>query len=202
NKALAETQKSRNKVNELADVARQIDKIVDAIGAVAIKTSLLAVCGSIEAARAGKYGKGFAVVANDILNLANDADENNVQIKDTVRAVQDQIALVSRDLLEISTFVGSEAEKARAITGNLETMESDTVEVLAGNRLINAAADEIMAAAQEIAKGSEQIASAAAEAEQSVQEAAMAADQQAQGAEALAGAIEEIASLADDIQTF
>ncbi|MCI5143367.1 MAG: methyl-accepting chemotaxis protein, partial [Candidatus Electrothrix sp. ATG1] len=202
NTALAETQKSRDKVNNLADIARQIDKIVDAIGAVAIKTSLLAVCGSIEAARAGTYGKGFAVVANDILNLANDADANNVRIKDTVKALQDQIALVSTDLLEIATFAGNEAEKARALTTNLETMESDMAEVLEGNRVINATSGEIMVAAQEIAKGSEQIASAATEAEQSVQEASLAAEQQAQGAEALAGAIEEIASLADDIQSF
>ena len=35
---------------------------------------MLAISGSIEAARAGDFGKGFAVVSADIRNLAKDSE--------------------------------------------------------------------------------------------------------------------------------
>ena len=52
---------------------------------VSIQTNMLAVNGSVEAARAGDFGKGFAVVSKDIRSLARDSGENAGRIKDTVR---------------------------------------------------------------------------------------------------------------------
>ena len=52
------------------NVSRNVEKIVDGIGMVSVQTNMLAVNGSVEAARAGDFGKGFAVVSKDIRNLA------------------------------------------------------------------------------------------------------------------------------------
>ena len=87
------------------------DKIVDAITQVSIQTNMLAVNGSIEAARAGEYGKGFVVVATDIRNLAHDSAENADRIKDMVKAIQDQIGFVGRDLSEIMNTALGEVER-------------------------------------------------------------------------------------------
>jgi methyl-accepting chemotaxis protein len=200
-KALEQTRRSRDQINALELVSRRIDKIVDAITTVSIQTNMLAVNGAIEAARAGEFGKGFVVVSTDIRNLAHDSSENADRIKDLVKAVQDQIGAVRRDLEVIATNAAAEVEKTKAITGNLVVMEKDIEEVLIGNRNISSGSSEILVALGEVRKGVDQIASTAAESEQAAAQAATAAQQQAQGAEELAAAIEEIASLADELQS-
>jgi methyl-accepting chemotaxis protein len=188
-------------IKELEQVSRRIDKIVDAIATVSIQTNMLAVNGAVEAARAGEFGKGFVVVATDIRNLAHDSAENADRIKDLVKAVQDQIGVVGRDLDEIVATALGEVEKAKASTANLVTIEADIAVVDTGTQEILTASNEIAAATAQVKKGVEQIASAAQEADKASTEAASAAKQQSQGAEELASAIEEIASLADELQS-
>jgi methyl-accepting chemotaxis protein len=192
---------SLKQIKELALVSRRIDKIVDAITTVSIQTNMLAVNGSIEAARAGEFGKGFVVVATDIRNLAHDSAENADNIKDLVKAVQDQIAVVGRDLDEIAATALAEAEKAKAITAALVSIESDIGVVESGTSEILAAANDISAAIVQVKTATDQIAAAAQEAEKASAEAAAAAKQQSQGAEELATAVEEVASLADELQS-
>jgi methyl-accepting chemotaxis protein len=93
-RALETTRRSLGLIAGLEGVSRSVDKIVDGIGMVSIQTNMLAVNGSVEAARAGDFGKGFAVVSKDIRTLARDSGENAGRIKDTVRAIQDQIGAV------------------------------------------------------------------------------------------------------------
>jgi methyl-accepting chemotaxis protein len=194
------TRGSMRQIKDLELVSRRIDKIVDAITTVSIQTNMLAVNGSIEAARAGEFGKGFVVVATDIRNLAHDSAENADRIKDLVKAVQDQIGVVGRDLEEILSAALSEVDKAKTSTANLVTIEGDIADVEKGTAEILAASNEIAAAITQVKKGVEQISAAAAEADKAATEAAAAAKQQSQGAEELAAAIEEIASLADELQ--
>ncbi len=192
---------SIKQIKDLELVSRRIDKIVDAITTVSIQTNMLAVNGSIEAARAGDYGKGFVVVATDIRNLAHDSAENADRIKDLVKEVQDQIGVVGRDLDEIVAAAIAEVEKAKVSTAALLTIETDINDVEKGGQEILAASNEIAAAVVQVKKGIEQISSAAQEADKAATEAASAATQQSQGAEELAAAIEEIASLADELQS-
>ncbi|MCG7601113.1 methyl-accepting chemotaxis protein [Halomonas sp. McH1-25] len=195
------TRVSLAQIKELELVSRRIDKIVDAITTVSIQTNMLAVNGSIEAARAGEFGKGFVVVATDIRNLAHDSAENADRIKDLVKAVQDQIGVVGRDLEEIISAALAEAQKATVITLNLDSMNEDITSVETGSSDILKSAEEISASIAQVKAGIEQISSAAQEAEQAAQEAAAASKQQSQGAEELSTAIEEIASLADELQS-
>jgi methyl-accepting chemotaxis protein len=188
-------------MKDLELISRRIDKIVDAITTVSIQTNMLAVNGAIEAARAGEFGKGFVVVATDIRNLAHDSSENADRIKDLVKAVQDQIGVVSRDLDEIVSAAMDEVEKAKASTVNLVTIESDIGVMEKGTQGILAASNEIASAIGQVKKGVEQISAAAQEADKAASEGANAAKQQSQGAEELAAAIEEIASLADELQS-
>jgi len=195
------TRDSIRQIKELELVSRKIDKIVDAITQVSIQTNMLAVNGSIEAARAGEYGKGFVVVATDIRNLAHDSAENADRIKDMVKAIQDQIGLVGRDLNEIVTAAQAEAEKGKLITTSLARIEADVVDVVKGNSEAQKSAQEISGALTQVRAAVEQVSAAAQQATKSAEEAAAAAKQQAQGAEELSAAIEEIASLADELQS-
>ncbi|OLP61808.1 chemotaxis protein [Xaviernesmea oryzae] len=195
------TRVSINQVKDLAVVSRRIDKIVEAIANVSIQTNMLAVNGSIEAARAGEFGKGFAVVATDIRNLARDSAENADRIKDLVKAVQDQIQTVSRDLDEIVEAAIGEVEKAKVTTNNLVAIETDIGAVETGAADILATANEIAAGIAQAKAGIDQISTAAQQAERAADEAATAARQQSQGADELVTAVEEIASLADELQS-
>jgi methyl-accepting chemotaxis protein len=192
---------SIKQMNDLELVSRRIDKIVEAISTVSIQTNMLAVNGAIEAARAGEFGKGFVVVATDIRNLAHDSSENADRIKDLVKAVQDQIGVVGRDLIEIVASAVAEVEKAKGTTNDLVSIESDILIVEKGTQEILSASDEIAAAIAQVKKGIEQISAAATEADKAATEASGAAQQQSKGAEDLAAAIEEIASLADELQS-
>jgi methyl-accepting chemotaxis protein len=182
-------------------VSRNVDKIVDGIGMVSVQTNMLAVSGSVEAARAGDLGKGFAVVSKDIRNLARDSGENAGRIKDTVRAIQDQIATVRKDLEQIVAAAEAENQRNAAVLTNLGAVEADMAEVADGSQQILAGADAILSSLKEGARGVQQVAAAAEEAGSAAAEASAAAKQHARGAEELAAAIEEIASLAEDIQS-
>ena len=191
---------SLKQIKELELVSRRIDKIVDAITTVSIQTNMLAVNGSIEAARAGEFGKGFMVVSTDIRNLARESAENADRIKDVVKATQDQIVAVRRDLEQIAAAAAVEVQNNKAITTNLAMVEQDMAIVLNGNEEILKGSDIILTAVQEAQKATQQIAIAADQASKGAIEAASAAKQQSKGAEELAVAVEEIASLADELQ--
>ena len=115
----------------------------------------LAVNGAVEAARAGEFGKGFAVVSTDIQNLANDAAENAEQIKDLVKAIQDQIAIVRTDLMSIAESSMSEVEKAKASTDALVAIARDMSAVVGNNKKIADAAQEIAASVAQAKTGME-----------------------------------------------
>ena len=198
--SLDTTRLSLGQVAGLEKISRSVDKIVDGIGMVSIQTSMLAVSGSVEAARAGDFGKGFAVVSKDIRTLALDSGENAGRIKDTVRAIQDQIAAVRRELEQIISAAEAENQKNIGVLSALDIIETSMKEVGAGNEQILAGSREILSSMKEAARGAQQVAAAAEEASSAAEEAATAAKQQARGAEDLAAAIEEIASLAQEIQ--
>ena len=199
--SLDENIQSRDQISNLETISRRIDKIVDTIASVSVQTNMLAVNGAIEAARAGEFGKGFVVVATDIRNLAKDSAENADRIKDMVKAVQDQVSVVRRDLEEIALAGTAEVEKAKSITTNLGIVETDIGQLLTGNKEISEAAVQVNEALGEIKVGVDQIAAAATQAEQATIQATEASRQQLQVADALTVAIEEISSLADELQS-
>lgn len=191
----------RRQVAALAQVSGRIDKIVDAITTVGIQTNMLAVNGSVEAARAGEFGKGFAVVSTDIRNLAEESSQNAERIKDLVKTIQEQIAVVGRDLDDISKAALVEVEKNKVITADLAKVTEDMAEVLEGNKNILTNTADMLRDIGEVQAGINQIAAAASQANQATEEGSAAAKQQAQGAQELAVAVEEIASTADELQS-
>jgi methyl-accepting chemotaxis protein len=198
--AQKETHKNVVTITKLEAVGRRIEKIVDAISLIAVQTSMLAVSGSVEAARAGDAGRGFAVVSNDIRSLAREAADNVDRAKDTVRGVLEQIGALRRDLEQSISVAEVEVQNNRAVLGALDKVDAELTALSAGNGAILQGADLILASASESTKAARQIAAAAEEAGNASRQAATASTQQAQGAEELAAAIEEIASLADALK--
>ncbi len=198
--ALREAGGSLEQIVGLEIMGRRIDYLVDGIALIAVKTSMLAVSGAVEAARAGDAGRGFAVVSSDISNLAREAEESAERIKNMVRTIMDQIATVRRDLEQSISLMESEAEKNASIAGSFTAMELEVAALAAANTAILQGAEGMLGDLADTATGARQIAAAADEASAASAEAATASAQQAKGAEDLAAAIEEIASLADELK--
>jgi methyl-accepting chemotaxis protein len=198
--ALAETRNALADLNSLGEIGVQIERTVDRIVLVAVQTNMLAVSGSVEAARAGDAGRGFAIVSTDIRKLAQDAAENIDGVKDTVRLIQIQIVSVQRELEAIIVASDVEIAKSKLIVDRLLAAEADVDAMVRGSATILEAAQSILVAAKQVQTGTRQIASVAQEASAASEQAATAARQQSRGAEDLAAAVEEIASLADELQ--
>ncbi|WP_114947163.1 methyl-accepting chemotaxis protein [Microvirga calopogonii] len=197
---LKETRAIIGLMDGLDESSRRIEKIVDGIALVAVQTNMLAVSGSIEAARTGEAGRGFAIVSGDIRALARDSSENADRIKDVIRQIRDQISLVRRDLEQSASVAESEVTKNGLMAERLSTVETEVTVIQQGSAAILSGAETILAAVREVRTGTQQIAAVAEQAGSAAAQAATAARQQARGAEDLAAAIEEIASLADELQ--
>lgn len=198
--SIESTRESLDLIAALEGITTNIDKIVESIGMVSIQTNMLAVNGSVEAARAGEFGKGFAVVSKDIRSLARDSGENAGRIKDTVRAIQSQLAAVRRELERVIAGAEAENQKTDAVLVSFDIVQKDIAEIATSNEQINTSAEAILASMKDATETARQVASVAEEAAGASAQAAAAAKQQARGAEDLAAAIEEIASLAETIQ--
>ena len=198
-RALETTRQGLAMMAGLESISRNVEKIVESIGMVSMQTNMLAVSGSIEAARAGDLGKGFAVVSKDIRNLARDSGQNVEQTKETVRGIQAQIATVRRELELVMSAGEAENQKNAGVIANLADVQRDMSALADGNDEILTSAEAILKSLEEGVRGTQQVAAAAEQAGSAATEAASAAKQQARGAEELAAAIEEIALLAEDI---
>ena len=198
--ASRDTGTSLEHIVSLESMSRRIDKIVDGIALIAVQTSMLAVSGAVEAARAGDSGRGFAVVSNDIRGLAREAGESADRIKDTVRGIMDQIASVRRELEQTIVLADTEARKNATIAGALANMDAEIAALSTASATILRGADTILTDVSTTVSGARQIATAAEEASGASAQAASASAEQAKGAEDLAAAIEEIASLAEELR--
>ncbi|GBL05922.1 methyl-accepting chemotaxis protein [Glaciecola sp. KUL10] len=201
NQTLETGKQNLEAIDTVEQLSREIDKVSEASGVVAIKTAMLAVNGAVEAARAGEFGKGFAVVSDDIQNLADDAAENVEQIKDLVKDIQNQAVRVRMDLADVADASAQEAQRAQKTTTDLEQVDAEMKSLIDDSNEILDGVNEVVTAVDQAKKGMEQIAAANEQAIHSATEASTASSQQAQGAEELAAAIEEIASIADELQS-
>lgn len=87
-----------NNVNGLSELIESLslnsDKVHDImhlINDIALKTNMLSLNASIEAASAGEYGKSFAVVASEVRALAKNVADSAKNITETVSYIQNDI---------------------------------------------------------------------------------------------------------------
>src|SRR5215510_5005105 len=86
----AQVQGTAVRVKSLGERSQEISEIVQLIGDIADRTSVLALNASIEAALAGEAGQGFAIVAQEVERLAERAAVATRQITGIVNTIQNE----------------------------------------------------------------------------------------------------------------
>jgi methyl-accepting chemotaxis protein len=90
-----------------------VNKILKEINKITMRTNMLSINASIEAAKAGANGKGFSVVANEIKSLADESSESAKGIQQIITELSMQV-----DDVALKTSAGTKS----AIAG-MESME-------------------------------------------------------------------------------
>lgn len=83
-----QVQENAKRIKRLGETSQEVGEIVQLIGDIADRTSILALNASIQAAMAGDAGKGFAVVAEEVERLAERANQSTKQIESLIKAIQ------------------------------------------------------------------------------------------------------------------
>lgn len=108
-KALQQIGETIGSTNQIAD---QVARASDMIGAISTQTNLLALNAAIEAARAGEAGRGFAVVADEIRKLA----EQSSQFSNEIASVIQELSMKSSEAVHTMDAVQEMfAEQSEAV---------------------------------------------------------------------------------------
>jgi len=176
--AVAQAQKTNDRVNELSKAASRIGDVVELITTIAGQTNLLALNATIEAARAGEAGRGFAVVASEVKALAEQTAKATGDISQQIAGIQGatdesvgairEIGTIIGRMSEISSTIASAVEEqgaaTREISRNVQqaaqgTMQvsSNIVDVQRGTSETGSASSQVLSAAQSLSRDSNRL---------------------------------------------
>ena len=110
--SISEGNVASTELDVIVKETKSVEKTVGNISNSIIQLNMLAISGSIEAARAGDFGKGFSVVSSDIRNLAKDSESNTEKINDTIESMNSEIDTVRTDWLKL---LGTQEEERSQI---------------------------------------------------------------------------------------
>lgn len=149
-KLTATIESTSTEVQELADKAQNISRVLDVIRAIAEQTNLLALNAAIEAARAGEQGRGFAVVADEVRALAHRTQQSTKEIEDMIGTMQ-QGTEKSVEAMNISrTMANSTLEQANAAGEALKQITEAISQINERNMVIASAAEEQAQVSREV----------------------------------------------------
>lgn len=94
----ANEKENAEKIQRLAEEAKNIQSVLTSITEIAEQTNLLALNAAIEAARAGEHGRGFAVVADEVRKLAERTERSVNESSAVINTILQSIAEVTEDM--------------------------------------------------------------------------------------------------------
>lgn len=156
---IRETEK---RVKRLAERSQEITSIVQIIGQIAERTSVLALNASMQAVAAGEAGRGFAVVAEEVKRLAESARQATQQIaalvsairsdtQDTLQAMNNTIAQVV-DISRLADRAGDQMGDTRQST---EQLVAAVRSITQATQAQNQAAQTLLTRAYELLQSSQ-----------------------------------------------
>ncbi len=179
---------------------KNVDKTVGNISNSIIQLNMLAISGSIEAARAGDFGKGFAVVSADIRNLAKDSESNTEKINDTIEGMNAEIAMVQDDWADLLEGQDGEKKRLESLVSEMDKIIDMLVELLeryTGLKVIN---DQNLEGLDSVLIGINEIQKAVELSAKNAMESRKASELIIETISHIGEGVEELAVMADELQ--
>lgn len=128
---IRETEK---RIKRLGERSQEITGVVNIIGQIAERTSVLALNASMQAVAAGEAGRGFAVVADEVKRLAENARQATQQIGSLVSAIQADTLETVQAMNSTITQVVDISRLAERAGGQMQETRSSTEELVSSVR--------------------------------------------------------------------
>ena len=179
---------------------KSVDKTVGNISNSIVQLNMLAISGSIEAARAGDFGKGFAVVSSDIRNLAKDSSSNTEKINDIVESMNSEINTVETDW---NNLLGSQEAEQESLDGlindifKITNMLVDLLDKYAGLKAVN---DQNLEGINQVTIGVSEVQKAVELSARNAMESRKASELIIDTVSRIGEGVEELAVMADELQ--
>ncbi|MFA6136463.1 MAG: methyl-accepting chemotaxis protein [Sulfurimonas sp.] len=200
NEVITEGNSAASELNVIVKETKSVDKTVGNISNSIVQLNMLAISGSIEAARAGDFGKGFAVVSSDIRNLAKDSESNTEKINDIVESMNSEIDTVRSDW---HNLLGSQSNEQALIDslindiGRITNMLVDLLDRYTGLKTVN---DQNIEGMNQVIIGINEIQKAVELSARNAMESRKASELIIETVTHISEGVEELAVMADELQ--
>lgn len=179
---------------------KNVNKTVGNISNSIIQLNMLAISGSIEAARAGDFGKGFAVVSTDIRALAKDSESNTEKINDTIEGMNAEISTVKDDWSDLLVNQDSEKKRLEALVREMDKIINMLVELLDRYTGLKSINDQNLEGLDSVLIGITEIQKAVELSARNAQESRKASELIIDTISHIGEGVEELAVMADELQ--
>ena len=124
-------------LQQLVSYAEQMDveinnttDIVHFVKDIALKSRILGLNASIEAARSGEYGKGFAVVASEIQKMAQSSTESADQIASQLETIRSSVQTVTTTSSQVAAFTEQFSVSMQELNKAYENIGQHAIDLL------------------------------------------------------------------------
>jgi len=179
---------------------KNVDKTVGNISNSIVQLNMLAISGSIEAARAGDFGKGFAVVSADIRNLAKDSESNTEKINDIVESMNSEIDTVRSDWNNLLASQGNEQGLIDTLINDITKITDMLVDLLDRYTGLKAVNDQNLEGMDQVLIGLSEIQKAVELSARNAMESRKASELIIETVSHIGEGVEELAVMADELQ--
>ncbi len=200
NESISQGNDAASELSVIVKETKSVDKTVGNISNSIVQLNMLAISGSIEAARAGDFGKGFAVVSADIRSLAKDSEQNTDKINDIVESMNSEIDTVKSDWNELLNSQSREQKSIDSLINDITRITDMLVDLLDKYTGLKSVNDQNLEGMNQVMIGISEVQKAVELSARNAMESRKASELIIETVTHIGEGVEELAVMADELQ--